>query len=65
MAEPTQGVVDTSVVINHDLIDASLLPEDSAITAVTLAERAAGPHATENKDQRTGRQDRLQWAAAT
>ncbi len=42
MAEPTQGVLDTSVVIDHDLIDASLLPDESAITAVTLAELAAG-----------------------
>lgn len=65
MAEPTQGVLDTSVVIDHDLIDASLLPDESAITAVTLAELAAGPHATENKDERARRQDRLQWAAAT
>jgi predicted nucleic acid-binding protein len=32
---------------------------------VTLAELAAGPHATENKDERARRQDRLQWAAAT
>lgn len=65
MAEPTQGVLDTSVVVDHDLIDASLLPDESAITAVTLAELAAGPHATENKDERARRQDRLQWAAAT
>lgn len=65
MAEPAQGVLDTSVVIDHDLIDASLLPDESAITAVTLAELAAGPHATENKDERARRQDRLQWAAAT
>ena len=65
MAEITQGVLDTSVVIDHDLIDVSLLPDESAITAVTLAELAAGPHATENKDERARRQDRLQWAAAT
>ena len=65
MAEPTRGILDTSVVIDHDLLVASLLPVESAITAVTLAELAAGPHATENKDERARRQDRLQWAAAT
>ncbi len=65
MAEFTQGVLDTSVLIDHDLIDTALLPDESAITAVTLAELAAGPHATENKDERARRQDRLQWAAAT
>jgi predicted nucleic acid-binding protein len=65
MAEAAQGVLDTSVVIDHDLIDTGLLPDESAITAVTLAELAAGPHATENKDERARRQDRLQWATAT
>jgi len=65
MTEPTRGLLDTSVVIDHDVIDAALLPEESAISAVTLAELAAGPHATENKDERARRQDRLQWATAT
>src|SRR5881392_2318845 len=65
MADPTRGVLDTSVVIDHDVIDPALLPEESAISAVTLAELAAGPHATENKDERARRQDRLQWATAT
>ncbi|MGC1523665.1 MAG: type II toxin-antitoxin system VapC family toxin [Steroidobacteraceae bacterium] len=65
MTEPTRGVLDTSVVIDHDVIDPALLPDESAISAVTLAELAAGPHATENKDERARRQDRLQWATAT
>jgi len=65
MTEPTRGVLDTSVVIDHDLIDAARLPDESAISAITLAELAAGPHATENKDERARRQDRLQWATAT
>ena len=64
MAEPTRGLLDTSVVIDYDLIDAELLPDESAIAAVTLAELSAGPHATEDKDERARRQDRLQWAAA-
>jgi predicted nucleic acid-binding protein len=65
MTEPTRGLLDTSVVIDHDVIDSALLPDESAISAVTLAELAAGPHATENKDERARRQDRLQWATAT
>ena len=40
-------------------------PMNPQFTAVTLAELAAGPHATENKDERARRQDRLQWATAT
>jgi predicted nucleic acid-binding protein len=65
MTEPTRGLLDTSVVIDHDVIDPKLLPDESAISAVTLAELAAGPHATDNRDERAKRQDRLQWAAAT
>jgi predicted nucleic acid-binding protein len=65
MSETTRGVLDTSVVIDHDQIDADRLPDESAITAVTLAELAAGAHATERKDERARRQDRLQWATAT
>lgn len=65
MTEPTRGLLDTSVVIDHDLIDPAILPDESAISAVTLAELAAGPHATEDKEERARRQDRLQWATAT
>jgi predicted nucleic acid-binding protein len=65
MTDPSRGVLDTSVLIDHDIIAAVQLPDESAITAVTLAELAAGPHATENKDERARRQDRLQWATAT
>src|SRR5271154_7582774 len=64
MTEASRGVLDTSVLIDHDQIIADQLPDESAITAVTLAELAAGPHATENKDERARRQDRLQWATA-
>lgn len=65
MAEPSRGLLDTSVVIDHDLVDPVLLPDESAISAVTLAELAAGPHATSDGEERARRQDRLQWAAAT
>lgn len=65
MAEATRGLLDTSVVIDHDLIDGDRLPDESAIAAVTLAELAAGPHATDDEAERARRQDRLQWAAAT
>ena len=67
MAEPeaTRGLLDTSVVVDHDVIDPALLPDESAIAAVTLAELAAGPHATSDDAERARRQDRLQWAAAT
>jgi len=53
------------VVIDHDILDPALLPDESAISAVTMAELAAGPHATTDAEERARRQDRLQWAAAT
>lgn len=64
MTEPTAGLLDTSVLIDHDLVDPAALPEASAIAAITLAELAAGPHATQDRAERGRRQDRLQWAAS-
>jgi predicted nucleic acid-binding protein len=40
-----RGVLDTSVVIDLDSIDVSVLPAKVAVTALTMAELAAGPHA--------------------
>jgi hypothetical protein len=65
MREPSRGLLDTSVVVDHDILDPAALPDESAIAAVTLAELAAGPHATDDDQERARRQDRLQWAAAT
>ncbi len=65
MAEPTKGLLDTSVVVDHDLVDPALLPDESAIAAVTLAELAAGPHAANDDQEKARRQDRLHWAAST
>jgi predicted nucleic acid-binding protein len=58
-------LLDTSVVVDHDVVDAALLPDESAISSVTLAELAAGPHATDDELERGRRQDRLQWVATT
>ena len=59
------GLLDTSVVIDLDRIDSDRLPYECAIAAITLAELAAGPHATDDENERARRQDRLQWAATT
>jgi predicted nucleic acid-binding protein len=53
------------VIIDLELIDSDELPEELAISAVTLAELAAGPHATDDEEERARRQDRLQRAEAT
>lgn len=62
---PPQGLIDTSVVIDLDHIDAEQLPIELAISALTMAELAAGPHATAEADERARRQDRLQRAEAS
>jgi len=60
-----RGVLDTSVIIDLDKIDPKGLPISVAVSAVTLAELAAGPHATDDPEERGRRQDRLQRAEAT
>jgi len=59
-----RGLLDTSVVVELEHIDAASLPVAVAISAVTMAELAAGPHATSDADERARRQDRLQRAEA-
>jgi hypothetical protein len=59
-----RGVIDTSVVIDLEQLEARQLPIELAVSAITLAELAAGPHATDNADERARRQDRLQRAEA-
>lgn len=59
------GLLDTSVVIDLERDDPASLPAAFAISAITLAELAAGPHATDDADERARRQDRLQRVEAT
>lgn len=59
-----RGILDTSVIIDLDTIDIEALPVEVAVTAITMAELAAGPHATIDLAERARRQDRLQRAEA-
>lgn len=59
-----RGLLDTSVVIDLDRIPADALPIQVAISAVTMAELAAGPSAATDDVERARRQDRLQRAEA-
>ena len=61
---PRRALLDTSVVIDLDAIGAEHLPAELAICAVTLAELAAGPSATDDPAERARRQDRLQRTEA-
>jgi predicted nucleic acid-binding protein len=66
VAEPRhpRGLIDTSVVIDLGQVDLGDLPSEIAISAVTFAELAAGPHATRDPKERARRQDRLQRTEA-
>lgn len=59
-----RGLLDTSVVIDIETLSPSQLPIEVAISAITMAELAAGPHAATDPDERARRQDRLQRAEA-
>lgn len=59
-----RGILDTSVLIDIEDIDANLLPEEVAVSSLTMAELAAGPHAATDSNERSRRQDRLQRAEA-
>ncbi|MEP7119003.1 MAG: type II toxin-antitoxin system VapC family toxin [Acidobacteriota bacterium] len=61
----TRGLIDTSVVIDLELIEAVRLPLELAISAITMAELSAGPHAASEPAERARRQERLQRAEAT
>jgi predicted nucleic acid-binding protein len=59
-----QGLLDTSVIIDLERLDPNVLPIESAVSAITMSELAAGPHAAHDADERARRQDRLQRAEA-
>ncbi len=61
---PERGLLDTSVVIDLEHIPVHSLPIEVAISAITLAELAAGPHATDDPTEAGRRQDRLQRVEA-
>ena len=57
-----RGLIDTSVIVDLERISPSLLPAEVAVSAISMAELAAGPHATDDVTERASRQDRLQRA---
>jgi len=63
--DPARGVLDTSTIILLPRIrDASALPEEPVITAVTLAELSVGPLVAREERERAARQAHLQQAEA-
>jgi tRNA(fMet)-specific endonuclease VapC len=54
------GVLDTSVVIALGSIDPDELPEEQAVTTITLGELSVGPLVADDPDEQARRQARLQ-----
>jgi predicted nucleic acid-binding protein len=58
-------LLDTNVLIQLRRLDPAGLPDDMAISAVTLAELSAGPHHTDDPEERARRVGLLQHLEAT
>ena len=48
---PRQGMLDTNILILRKWIDPAELPDEMAISAITLAELSAGPHEVRSNDE--------------
>jgi predicted nucleic acid-binding protein len=48
---PRQGMLDTNILILRPWIDPAELPDEMAISAITLAELSAGPHEVRRNDE--------------
>lgn len=60
-----QGMLDTStVILLGDISDPTELPDESVISAITLAELSVGPHVAQDDAERSARQQHVQQAEA-
>lgn len=50
---PAQGMLDTNILIMRRWVDPAELPDEMAISAITLAELSAGPHLVRSDDEQT------------
>lgn len=57
-----QGLLDTNILILRNWIDPAELPEEMAISAITLAELSAGPHEVRGNDEQDMYDERAERA---
>lgn len=62
-ADKSSGLLDTSVIVDFQSLR-ERLPQQFAISTVTLAELSSGLHTTDDPVKRAQRQMRLQWLDA-
>lgn len=59
------GLLDTNILILRQWIDPDELPEEMAISAITLAELSAGPHQVRRNDEKPGYDEYAERARRT
>lgn len=57
-AEHAQGLIDTNIVVLRRWVDPEELPSEVAISAITLAELSAGPHAVRSDGEHDASRER-------
>jgi predicted nucleic acid-binding protein len=59
---PRQGLLDTNILILRKWINPAELPDEMAISAITLAELSAGPHEVRSNDEQDAYDERAERA---
>ena len=59
---PERGLLDTNILILRRWVDGAELPDEMAISAVTLAELSAGPHEVRSNDEQSVYDERAERA---
>jgi len=60
--QPRRGLLDTSILVLRRWIDPAELPDEMAISAVTLAELSAGPHEVRRNDEQDAYEEHAERA---
>jgi predicted nucleic acid-binding protein len=59
---PAQGLLDTNIMILRRWVDPAELPDEMAISAITLAELSAGPHQVRRNEEQTSYDEQAERA---
>lgn len=59
---PRRGLLDTNILILRRWVNGAELPDEMAISAVTLAELSAGPHEVRSNDEQSAYDERAERA---
>ena len=59
---PAQGLLDTNIMILRRWVDQAELPDEMAISAITLAELSAGPHQVRRNEEQTSYDEQAERA---